>query len=183
MIENWFPTSIYYYDNIENTQEIFKELNQAEEKIESFFEENCWNDNVSTTFNAFDNVIVKYNLTKFNKLIHTHVINYIEELKIIPRKFYLKESWFNKIKKHGYQDKHLHGPNIISGCYYFEDSNFEEEGIHFYLDNFFGSTKTIYYPFVNNRLILFPGLLEHSVKYKKTEGIRKSISFNFNLQY
>ena len=107
----------------------------------------------------------------------------MEELKIIPKKFYLKESWFNKIKKFGYQDKHLHGPNMISGCYYFEDSNFKEEGIHFCINDFFSTQKAIFYPYVNNRLILFPGLLEHSVKYKKTEGIRKSISFNFSLQF
>ena len=74
-------------------------------KIESFFEENTWNDNVSSTFKAIDNVIVKYNLTKFNRFIYHHVINYIEELKIIPKTFYLKESWFNTIKKYGYQDK------------------------------------------------------------------------------
>ena len=179
MLENWYPTSIYYHDNNENSKEISEELKQTEKKIESFFEENCWNDNVTSTFKAIDNVIVKYNLTKFNRFIHFHVINYIEELKIIPKTFYLKESWFNTIKKYGYQDKHIHGPNMISGCYYFEDSNFKEEGIHFYTDNYFGSQRSIYYPFVNNRLILFPGLLEHSVKYKKTEGIRKSISFNF----
>ena len=179
MIENWYPVQIYFHDNNENSQEISEELKQVEKKIECFFEENTWNDNVSTTFKAIDNVIAKYNLMKFNRFIHLHVINYMEELKIIPKKFYLKESWFNTIKQYGYQDRHVHGPDMISGCYYFEDSSFKEEGIHFYTKNFFGSERSIYYPFVNNRLILFPGLLEHAVKYKKTEGIRKSISFNF----
>ena len=59
---------------------------------------------------------------------------------------------------------------------------YEEEGITFIVPNKFGKDDSIIYPFSVNRLILFPGLLEHSVKHKKTDGVRKSLSFNFKLE-
>jgi hypothetical protein len=183
MIENWYPTSIYYYDNIETPQEISDELRAVEKQIENLYQVNSWNDNVSSTYGSIGNVILKYNLIKFNNFINIHVKNYIEEIKTIPTKFYIEDSWFNRINKFGYQDKHLHNYSTISGCYYFENTNLEDEGITFYTRDYFGREKIIYYPYINNRLMLFPGLLEHSVKYKKTEGVRKSISFNFKLEY
>ena len=75
-------------------------------------------------------------------------------------------------------------PNLFLRClYYFEYSKFKEEGIVFVISNKFGREDVLTYPFTTNRLLLFPGLLEHSVKYKKTDGVRKSISFNFKLEY
>jgi hypothetical protein len=183
MIENWYPISIYYYDNIENPDIILQEIKSAENQIEKFYKPNVWSDNVKSTFGTVSNSILKFKLKNLNKFIYSHVVNYIIELDINPVRFYLQDSWFNKIEKHGYQDKHNHSFNTISGCYYYEDSMHQEEGIEFITENKFGMQTIIKYPFYVNRLILFPGMLEHAVKYKKTDGVRKSFSFNFNLEY
>ena len=182
MIEKWHPILIYYHDNIENHVEILQEIKSIESQLEEFYRPNMWNDNVHSTLSTITNVILRFNLINLNKFILTHVLNYITELNIEHSRVYLYNSWFNKLEKYGYQDKHVHSYNTISGCYYFEDSMYEEEGITFAVPNKFGTDDGIIYPFRVNRLILFPGLLEHSVKYKKTDGIRKSLSFNFKLE-
>jgi hypothetical protein len=183
MIESWYPIQIYFHDNIENPGEIFQEIKFAENEIEKFYKPDVWNDNVLSTFGSIHNIIYKFNLTKLNLFLYNHVLNYITELNLKPLRFYLFDSWFNKIEKHGYQDRHFHNYETISGCYYFEDSLYKEEGIRFFIIDKFGKEEFITYPFCTNRLILFPGLLEHAVKYKKTDGVRKSISFNFKLEY
>jgi len=183
MIENWYPISIYYHDNNENQVEILQEVRSIESQLEEFYQPNMWNDNVLSTLGTIPNVIQQFNLTNLHKFLCKHVLNYITELNIKPSRFYLYDSWFNKIEKYGYQDRHIHGYDLISGCYYFEYSKFKEEGIVFVASNKFGREDILTYPFTTNRLILFPGLLEHSVKHKKTDGVRKSISFNFKLEY
>ena len=183
MIENWFPTLIYYHDNIENPEIISKEIKFVENQVEKLFSHNTWQDNVQSTFKNIHNIILEYKLINLNIFLHTHVINYMTELNIKPVHFYLRDSWLNKIEKYGYQDRHIHNFETISGCYYYEDSGYEEEGIQFFISNKFGKENIVNHPLCVNRLILFPGLLEHSVKYKKTDGVRKSLSFNFKIEY
>ena len=183
MIENWHPISIYYHDNTENHVEISKEIKSIEGQLEELYQSNMWNDNVSSTLGKIPNIIQKFNLNILHNFLSNHVLNYIKELNIKPTRFYLHESWFNKIEKYGYQDKHVHSYDTISGVYYYEASLFKEEGIEFITENKFGGFNSIMYPFEANRLMLFPGLLEHTVKYKKNDGIRKSLSFNFKLEY
>ena len=182
MIENWHPIQIYFHDNIETSGEILQEIKSVEDQIEKFYKPNVWCDNVHSTFKTIHSTIFELNLIKLNAFLYSHVFNYISELNIKPDRVYLQESWFNKMEKYGYQDKHVHGYNTISGCYYFENSMYEEEGITFYSFNKFGIEANIHYPFRTNRLILFPGLLEHSVKFKKSAGVRKSLSFNFKIE-
>ena len=181
MVENWYPIKIYFHDNIENPVEIYQEIKYVEDQLEDYYISNAWNDNVRSTYGVIPNVILKYNLSSLNKFLYRHVVNYMVELNVNPSKLYLESSWFNKIEKYGYQDRHIHSYHTISGCYYFEDSMYDEEGIVFINTNKFGKEENIKYSFCVNRLILFPGLLEHAVKYKKTDGVRKSISFNFKI--
>ena len=183
MLEAWYPILIYYHDNIENPEEILQEIKSVENQIDKLYTPNAWCDNVAATFGTVKNIITNLDLLNLNIFLHKHVIIYTGELGLKPTRFFMHDSWFNKMDKFGYQDKHRHNHSSISGCYYYEDSGYEEEGIEFSTEDDFGMTKNMKYPFKTNRLILFPGLLEHTVKFKKTDGVRKSISFNFTLDY
>ena len=183
MLEAWYPIPLYYHDNIENPEEILQEIKSVESQIDKLYTPNVWSDNVAATFGTVKNIIINLDLINLNAFLHNHVIRYMGELSLKPSRFFMHDSWFNKMDKFGYQDKHIHYHSTISGCYYYEDSGYIEEGIEFSTVDDFGITKYIKHPFKTNRLILFPGLLEHSVKFKKTDGVRKSISFNFTLDY
>ena len=81
--------------------------------------------------------------------------------------------------------------SLISGIFYVDGDN---EGTEFYdprpatslfnpefeKENGLNSTKVIF-PFVRNRIILFPSHLEHSVPKSTSDKDRITVSFNVNL--
>lgn len=181
MIEYWSPTPIYYEDIDLNSSGLLDEILQVENKIQHLFNPNVWNDNVySTIFNCRD-IISTYSMTKTYELLNYHTKNYFHCINFSPEEFYLVDSWLNKTFKHGFQDLHMHGTNIVSGCFYYDPTDKFEEGLTFTFYPFIGSTNTyeVSYDYKPGRLIIFPGMLHHKVLYKKNEGTRKSFSFNF----
>lgn len=165
------------HDN-ENPSTIFNEIKIVEPLIEHLYESNVWDDNIHSTYNTCKNIIVEYEMTILHNYLKDHIGIFANELKL-DCEFILNDSWFNKMYKHGFQGKHVHEHDTISGCYYFDNSGEFEQGICFHIENHFGKEDCVKFPFAPNRLIMFQGLTQHSVLYKKTDGVRKSISFNF----
>lgn len=183
-IEFWNPTPIFFEDCNLHELGIIDEIKNKEKIIESFFEDGVWDDNVSSTFNKCLNIIDFLDLTNLKNFIKSKSNLFLNELNLTTKNIEIYNSWFNKIFKYGFQDSHQHGSSIISGVLYYDYSNLNfEEGITFVFNKPFlsnNNTFTINYEYVPGRLILFPGSVFHKVKFKKTNGIRKSLSFNIN---
>ena len=59
ILENWFPTPIFYTDaNEQIKNDIYKEYLNIENIVNNNLSSKTWGDNVDTTFNTIDNIIV-----------------------------------------------------------------------------------------------------------------------------
>ena len=142
-------------------------------------------------------------------VVNVLVDKYLGDHEVKCKDYKIMNMWYNVFKKGEWYNKHNHTQSadgsalnmgnyeerkkisLISGIYYVDGDN---EGTDFYdprpatslfnpefeKENKLNSTKVIF-PFVRNRIILFPSHLEHSVPKSTSDKDRITVSFNVNL--
>lgn len=184
MIEQWFSTPIYFYQNTNNT--VISEINNSLDQIKTDLN-STWSEGLSTTFNKQSNDIILYELNSLKALIEEHSEIYATECGY-DYKPIISSSWFNFSRKNNFQYSHNHvdKKTVISGIFYVQtlgndgDTVFENPNQFIHADTFpcNSSFETVSYRPETNKLLLFPSWLKHKVEPNFTDNIRITISFN-----
>ena len=182
ILENWFPTPIFYTDaNEQIKNDIYKEYLNIENIVNNNLSSKTWGDNVDTTFNTIDNIIVNNNLFLLNSFITSVAKEFDKYIGSNAYEIVLKDSWINCNKPNQHQDIHDHLPGYISGVYYLK-TNGQDGNLRIIPPT---QIMSIYqnhmeYQPKEGRIILFPSWVQHSVKSNLTNLNRISVSFNFD---
>ena len=183
-IELWFPTPIYFIDNLfgseyENVKELFYNHNYDTRRNDYF--------NVDS---SYDNKTHKslHKIEKFKPVfekIEEHVYNFAKECGYTGH-LNLNTSWANKSLKNDFLYPHVHSDCLISGAYYVKAE--EEDKIQFTrnindmkpLPNEMNllNQRSIEYPCKSDRLILFYSDTLHMTLKQKAEE-KMTLSFNY----
>ncbi len=186
MIENIFPTPIYY-SIVDNLQTVQEEISNCIESIE-FGINSRWGKTHYLSDPTFKtNFIQKYNLNNFKKTLDTHLTYYCSEMGLSCKPYKITSSWMSLFRKNNYGHIHNHGYVDVSGVYYFKTN--EDDGKIFFLCPTPSMESSFLYqdlavrwehkPIVG-KLLLFPGWLSHGIQTNETDDDRISLSFNIN---
>jgi len=185
-IELWFPTPIYYVDNL---------LGNDYSKYSELF----LNEKYDTHRDDFMNVDSSYQLDisksihhieKFKYVFDTiekHTYNFAKHYGY-KRKLKLDTSWINNSKEGDYLHPHVHGNSLISGAYYIKGSKKDE--IRFFKnitdmkslpdeDNDLNH-RSAKYSCLSDRLVLFFSDTLHMTPRQKGN---EKITLSFNYKY
>ena len=196
MIEEWFPTKIYYADIDDSVEKNAKLEKHAYDIFKKYKNEinSDWN---CDTFNTLNKNYKLGNsnddfIEKFIKEISQHVFKYAESYGLSPTKHLLTcdQFWFNIAKKGNYQEYHQH-PNSHFSIVYYVKSNLNSGNTIFknhssLFDSYsLPSTSNNFnyctYEPKEGRLLIFRSNLLHMVEKNKNEEDRISISANFTI--
>ena len=101
MIENLFPTPIYY-SIVDNLQTVQEELCSCIESIE-FGINSRWGKTHYLSDPTFKtNFIEKYSLNNFKKTLDTHLAYYCSEMGLSCKPYKITSSWMSLFKKNNY---------------------------------------------------------------------------------
>lgn len=111
-----------------------------------------------------------------------------EELQI-KGTYILSDIWYNIYEKNYFQEPHVHGNSLFSGCYYLKFNKEKHHQTTFYNPNYnldySKLERNSYFSFESDceedDIIIFPSNLKHGtkgIKEKDSEEIRITISFN-----
>ena len=188
MIENLFPTPIYY-DFVSDNEAIKYHIDKIIDKVD-FNMMKEWGDThyISTDFRSNPNVLKEYGLVKLSKEIDKHLGNYCSALNLEKRK-YSMISWFTKFKKGNYGHVHHHSDTDLSGVYYYK-TNGDDGDLFFQPPNPHLDTSKCYknisdswvHKPMEGKIIIFPGWIRHGIKTNSTDNIRMSLSFNIKFE-
>jgi len=187
MIKTWFPTSIYQVD-LNPSEDIVFNMLKSTSKIDK--------DEKSITGDLNNNYTL-HNHKSFewlNSQISIHCKKYLTELgcNISVLNFYAQKSWAVICKQDGYIPKHIHPNSVLSAVFYLmvdESSsplNFYTEtspyiGLPLVYDaNQYTFDVAQYHP-IENRLIIFPSNIPHSVMSSNQKGKRISITYDITV--
>jgi uncharacterized protein (TIGR02466 family) len=187
MIENLFPTPIYY-NIVDNLDEIQDELNACLVESVNFIMNEKWGKTHYMSDPTFEtNLILDYNLKIFQENLDLHFNRYCVEAGLPLRPYKISSSWMSLFKKDNYGHIHNHGGVDISGVYYLQTN--QEDGKIFFLCPTPSMETSLGYqdlairwehsPLVG-KILLFPGWLSHGIQTNTTDSQRVSISFNIN---
>jgi len=189
-IELWFPTTIYYQDNIlsicelENLQNVCYEIKKT---VPSNHKE--WQCELYTSFknhNVTEDLKFKPLLDKITNSVNTFAKSLGSDGEYISQ-----DGWINIYDSTHYQEYHHHPSSIFSAIYYLKapkgsgDTIFRSPLVPDMMPlknilNFNDLTyQTCRYPATTNRLIIFRSYLEHMVQKGTNKEDRISLSFNF----
>ena len=194
-----FPTSTYLSDNVLTVEEIgdiqkFILADYKEKKPEIISEK-------------FMHELKEWK--PLVDVVNVLVDKYLGDHEVECKDYKITNMWYNVFKKGEWYNKHNHTQMagvsaldmknyeerkkiaLISGIFYVDGAN---EGTEFYdprpattlfnpkveKENGLNSTKVIF-PFVRNRIIIFPSFIEHSVPKSTSDKDRITVSFNVNL--
>ena len=181
-IELWFPTPIYYADNVMG--------NEFKNKQETFL-----NHNYDTVRNDYMNVDTSHSLKDLNvhhlekfksvfDVIDQHVNTFAQKLGY-RHNLKCETSWVNKSYKNDYLYPHVHESSVISGAYYVKGTT--DDKLYFKKDisNMIRpplkqnniNQRIIEYNCVSDRLILFQSDVVHMTFPQKA---KEKITFSFN---
>jgi hypothetical protein len=147
-----------------------------------------WKCMVHSSFKLNDNQIptdlLKIIENKSNKFLDI----YEKQLKI-KGEYYINNIWYNAYGKHQFQEPHIHGDSLFSGCYYLKFNKNIHHQTTFYNPNFnldYSKLKGNSYFCFNpdceeDDIIFFPSFLKHGtqgISDINAEDIRITISFN-----
>lgn len=188
--ELWFPTPIYYADNILTQHEINTIKNRCLEIRQTVPENKTqWNCILYTSFE-------QYNIKDdpvFNPLIdqaNYHVNEFKKEFQS-SFEYVCDHGWINIYNKDAYQEYHYHNDVTFSSVYYVSAP--EGSGPTIFnsplepdmrrvketpIKNNLTFTHCIY-PAIENRLLIFRGNLQHMVKQGTNKEDRISVAMNF----
>ena len=194
-----FPTSTYLSDNVLTVEEIgdiqkFILADYKEKKPEIISEK-------------FMHELKEWK--PLVDVVNVLVDKYLGDHEVECKNYKITNMWYNVFKKGEWYNKHNHTQmagvsaldmqnyeerkkiSLISGIFYVDG---DVEGTEFYdprpatalfnpkveKENGLNSTKIIF-PFVRNRIIIFPSFIEHSVPKSTSDKDRITVSFNVNL--
>lgn len=185
-IKFYNPIPIYEHDVEEH--EFYKIKEEINTKLSnSMFSTTTWHDIVGTTVEYNRNIIAELQLNSLKSMLELHTGIFLNQLEI-KKPFLLKESWFNKLEKNGFQSIHRHTPeddflstSYFSGIYFWKESQTEMEPVEFHLWNGYQNLSCTK-EFIPGRLLIFYASLPHKVNYNKNNEIRHSFSFNIKLK-
>jgi len=182
-IELWFPTPIYYVDNLfgekyNEIKQIFNNHNFNTKRNEYF--------NVDTSHKKdLDNEL--HHVEKFKQVfdvLNTHVNHFAKHLGY-TNNMNIDTSWVNKSVKGDYLYPHVHESSMISGAYYVKGTT--DDKLYFKKDisNMIRppskqnniNQRIIEYNCVSDRLILFQSDVVHMTLPQKA---KEKITFSFN---
>jgi uncharacterized protein (TIGR02466 family) len=159
---------------------IKKEIEVNFDEINKLLVGNVWRDNIYTTSKYCKCIISHFNWVSIKNVIDPLIKNYLSETKIPYQDFNLLHSWINIATPGGFQELHIHGQNIISGCLYLNTSDNCGE-IEFQPHIYETTHKAnIAYTPSNGEILIFHGMTPHRVIYNKSEKNRISLSFNYS---
>ena len=194
MIEEWFPTPIYFTDlkNIDN-QILKKRAYDLKEN-----NPNVSSDWLCDTFNTLDKDYLLNNdddkaIINLIETTGEHVYKFAEEFGLSAEKYDLvcRDFWFNIANTGDYQEFHQHPNNHLSAVYYVQTDkqsgnivfrNPESIGDMFQIPNDIDtrlSYKSARYEPNESRLLIFKSNLLHMVEKNKSNRDRISIAMNF----
>jgi uncharacterized protein (TIGR02466 family) len=190
-IELWFPTSIYYSDNILDKNEInflMAKINNIKNNTEN--SKTDWRCNVYTTFEKY-NLIGDNDFLNLISKINFHINNFAKSFGS-KFEYTCSQGWFNTYNKNQYQEFHYHPGYTFSAVYYLSAP--EGSGkIAFNspllpdmmpIKNIINEKENALalqvceYPAIENRLIIFRSNLQHMVTQGTNESDRISLAFN-----
>ena len=130
-----------------------------------------------------DNIIIEKSMNYLNKFLIDHVIKYLDDINIVPDiKPFIKNSWMTKSSQGKLLKTHTHCKACISGTYYYK-TNKDSGNICFYSPedkpNLFKDKIEIQPE--DGMVVIFPGMLPHSVLENKSSEDRYGISFNVQI--
>lgn len=188
MIENIFSVPIYS-TIVNNFIDIQTEIEDAIDIIDNqFFMKKEWGDTHYISDVSFtDNIIHECSMDVFFKEIHDNIKKYRKvtpfgnknirySLAGDPK---ITASWITKFVKNNYSAVHDHGPDDISGCYYYKTSGSDGD-FFFESPSNWGGRHTITPK--EGQLILFPSWLKHGVTTNNTKNTRMSVAFNIKFE-
>jgi len=178
-IVNLFPTALGIFN-------LDRELTD-EEKTVLFNQEQSPNMGNTTSKERF--LLRNPALDSLQTFIQESINSYFETI-IAPSKqtnLYITQSWVNYSNKGQWHHAHEHPNSILSGVFYaqatekdkifFEKNQYEQ--IQFPTEKFNTyNSKTWWVEAFQNRLVIFPSSLRHSVAAVETDSTRISLSFN-----
>jgi uncharacterized protein (TIGR02466 family) len=191
-IDLWFPTPIYYADDILDENEINALINRSYDiKNNVKNGKEAWRCDVYTTFQTYD--VTKDN--EFSNLISKISLHVNEFAKSFGSNYKYKcdEGWINIYDNNQYQEFHYHPGYTFSAVYYLsapEGSGklifnsplhpdmmpikniTDEKNNHMALE-------ACEYKAIKNRLIIFRSNVQHMVQRGTNQSDRISLSFNF----
>jgi len=189
-IELWFPTPIYFKDNILTKNEI-NQLEQEVIKTKNNYESNHgqWFCNVYTSYEKQNIVTVtEYDIIK-NKV--TDCVNEFVQVYGSAHKYECNNGWINIYSKYNFQEFHYHHGHTFSAVYFLKAPegsgslifNNPNEPDMLPIKNISIKNNMNYafceYQAVENRLIIFRASLQHMVKQGTNKTDRITLSFNF----
>jgi len=187
MIENIFPTPIYYESvpspHLENIQ---KELGECAETLQ--YEITDQLRMYSNDHSYQTNIIGDKQLHNFAEELDVHIQNYCSEIGFPLRPYKIDSSWFVVYKKGNHCTVHSHGHVDISGVYYI-DTNGQDGNLFFVCPTpglmsslcFLKNPSWEHKPEVG-KLMLWPGWLQHGVEENLTDHTRIALAFNITFQ-
>ena len=198
MIEQWFPTLIYFdfLDSIDNkTLEkcAYQLRNESNNHVHTEWNCDTWN-SLNTNIDFKDSAIT--NLV--NETIK-HTEKYAEEYEadLENYKVVCTDFWFNIAQPDNYQEYHQHPNNHFSAVYYIK-GNSNSGNIRFKsMDSIAtgntipiktpsqrisGSTETCFYEPQPSKLLLFKSNLLHMVEKNLSTEDRISVAMNFKME-
>ena len=178
-----FPTPVWTSFLNFNTSELLEFYNKLDKSVGR-----CYSNSggyQSDDFTKYENDI----LLEFCQCIEQEADKACNDFGIAPLE--VRHLWFNGNAKNSSNTAHIHPGSILSGVYYIQATNASGE-ILFHRDTkdemFFGFANPNNVTFLNScsigiapendKLVLFPSNLLHSVSKNTTEDDRISVSFN-----
>jgi uncharacterized protein (TIGR02466 family) len=190
-IELWFPTAIYYADNILNINEtnfLLSKVNQIKNVTENG--KSDWQCDIYTTFKKYD-ITKDDDFLNLTSKINFHINEFAKSLNS-NHQYKCNEGWFNICNKNQYQEFHYHPGYTFSAVYYLnapEGSGklifnspllpdmMPVKNIINEKDNVL-TLQNCEYLAIQNRLIIFRSNLQHMVTQGTNESDRISFAFN-----
>ena len=196
MIETWFPVSIFYED-LEPPEQVTQDMMNY---VDNFYNthKSEFSDKMNITGDVYNNFTLHKNPTFqwLNQNVSRCCKEYLKQMGADTSKIkvYAQKSWPVVCNKNGGDiAPHTHRNAMISAVYYLKAKNTGTGHLTFYspLDVSFSplpidvrnyySYDTCDYAPIENRIILFPSKLNHSVKEYQASDHRYSISYDLTL--
>jgi len=176
-----FPQIILQEQISDNTlYNIKKEIEINFNEIKKLLVGNVWRDNIHTTSQKCKCIISQFNLDIIKTTIDPLIKSYLVESKIPYQELKILDSWINISTPGGFQELHIHGQNIISGCLYVDTGDGCGE-IEFQPHIYETTHKAnIAYTPTDGKILVFHGMTPHRVIYNKSDKNRISLSFNYS---
>ena len=198
MLRPWFPTTIYQED-LNPSQDVVNSMINYTNRFDDSSEFSIYTTEVESITGDVNGDYTLHNDPSFdwlNKQVADNCRKYLIELgcDITHLNVYAQKSWAVICKNDGSIRKHCHPNSVLSAVFYLVVEDSSSSPLTFYSDkrsilnlplnvsngNDFNYDTAHYEP-VENRLIIFPSNLYHSVDSRPLKGKRISITYDITI--